>query len=260
MAREARVGNPPLKSIQDMKRKSERHGEYSYTTSDDGILAIWWKDNNILTVLSTDIGVNPATKCLRYSKETKRKEEVDCPSVIKSYNANMGGIDKSDMLVHLYKTPMKSKRWYMRFFAYCLDLCVCNAWLCYRRDYRGLGETGGLTLKNFRLQIYKSLSNQRPALPYRQPRSSTDTSPGDSTSTFQLPKAIRGHRSAIPNAPMRFDKILFHVPLHQTWQTCKHCSKKGHVIHSSLVCQVCKVHLCLNSERNCFVEYHEAVA
>ena len=30
-------------------------------------------------------------KCLRYSKETKKKEKVNCPSVIKSYNSNMGG-------------------------------------------------------------------------------------------------------------------------------------------------------------------------
>ena len=97
-------------------------------------------------------------------RETKKKEEVNCPSVIKSYNANMGGIDKSDMLVHLYKTPMKSKRWYMRLFAYCLDLSVCNAWLCYKRDCKSLGETRGLSLKKFRLEIYKSLSSKRPAL------------------------------------------------------------------------------------------------
>ncbi len=45
-----------------------------------------------------------------------------CPAVIKSYNANMGGIDKSDMLVHLYRTPMKSKRWYMWMVAYAIDV------------------------------------------------------------------------------------------------------------------------------------------
>ena len=223
-AREARVGNPPLKSIQDMKRKAVGRGEYSYITSDDDILAVRWKDSNIVTLLSTDVGVNPAAKCLRYSKETKKKEEVNCPSVIKSYNANMGGIDKSDMLVHLYKTPMKSKRWYMRLFAYCLDLSVCNAWLCYKRDCKSLGETRGLSLKKFRLEIYKSLSSKRPALLYRRQRTSTDTSPGASTNTFELPRAIKGHRSHIPDASMRFDNTLFHVPLYQTRQTCKHCS------------------------------------
>lgn len=54
------------------------------------------------------------------------KEQVSCPAVIKSYNANMGGIDKSDMLVHLYHIPMKSKRNFkekihMQIFAYAID-------------------------------------------------------------------------------------------------------------------------------------------
>ncbi|KAK3891500.1 hypothetical protein Pcinc_004590 [Petrolisthes cinctipes] len=111
-------------------------------------LVLRWKDNKPVTVLSTDLGLEPVSKCKRYSKGTKRKEDVDCPNLINCYNANMGGIGKSDMLVHLYRTPMKSKRWYMRLFAYCVDLCMTNAWLCYRRDCQSLGEKG-MCLKKF---------------------------------------------------------------------------------------------------------------
>ncbi|KAL1250765.1 hypothetical protein QQF64_018561 [Cirrhinus molitorella] len=57
------------------------------------------------------MGVEPICSVYRYCSDTKRKEPVNCPAVIKSYNANMGGIYKSDMLVHLYCTPMKFKRW-----------------------------------------------------------------------------------------------------------------------------------------------------
>ncbi len=223
-------------------------------TTDDGILALRWKDTKVVTVLSTDLGVEPISKCLRYSKETKKKEEVDCPNVIKSYNANMGGIDKSDMLVQMYRTPMKSKKWYMRLFAYCLDLSVCNAWLCYRRDCSALGETKFLSLKEFRLNLFQFASSRKPNI-HRRPRSSTGLSPevgSTSTSTFELPKSIRGQRSHVPATTVRFDMSLFHVPLFLNRQTCKHCSRQGHIIRSNFVCQVCKVHLCLNADRNCF--------
>lgn len=227
-------------------------------TSDDVILVVRWKDNNIITLLSTDIGVNPVTKCLRYSNDTKKKEEVDCPSVIKLYNANIGGIQKSDMFVHLYLTPMKSKRWYMRLFAYCMDRCVCNAWLSYWGDYRALGETRDLSLKDFRLEISRSLSSKKPAI-QRWSKTSREASPEGSTSTFELPRPIRGQQSPTPDASVRFNNYLFHVLCYQTRQTCKHCCRKGHTIRSNFVCLVCKVHLCLSAERNCFENYHEAV-
>lgn len=50
----------------------------------------------------------------------------------------MGGIDNSDMLVHLYRIPMKSKRWYMQMFANAVDVSLTNAWIMYRWDSKGL--------------------------------------------------------------------------------------------------------------------------
>lgn len=260
-ARDNRIGKPPLTTPKEMDKAAVDRGTYDYTTTDDGILALRWKDNKVVTMLSTDLGVEPVSACLRYSKVSKRKEEVICPNVIKSYNANMGGIDKSDMLVHLYRTPMKAKRWYMRLFAYCLDLTVTNAWLCYRRDCKALGETRGLCLKDFRVQLYHFASNKRPVVP-RQPRSFL-ASPGTSSSpstTCEIPKPIRGQRSHTPHASVRFDHTLLHAPIYTTRQTCKLCSRQGHIIRSNFLCRVCKVHLCLNAERNCFLDYHQPVA
>ncbi|KAK9976482.1 hypothetical protein ABG768_021687 [Culter alburnus] len=96
------------------KKKAVPHGMHDCVTSDDGILALRLKDNKVVTLLS-DLGVE--------------KEQVSCPAVIKSYNANMGGIDNSDMLVHLYRIPMKSKRWYMQMFANAVDVSLTNAWI-----------------------------------------------------------------------------------------------------------------------------------
>ena len=259
-ARDNRIGHPPLKGIKDMEKKSVPRGASDFMSTDDGILALRWKDNKVVTLLSTDLGLEPLSKCMRYCKDTKKKEEVECPSVIKSYNASMGGIDKNDMLVHLYRTPMKSKRWYMRLFAYALDLCVVNAWLLYRRDCKALDESG-LCLKDFRVQLFWFLSNQKPVI-LRPSRSSMSPQARTSSpsNSVEIPRPIRGHRSIVPDASVRFDKTMFHCPVHTSRQTCKHCSRQGHIVRSNIACKVCKVHLCCNSERNCFLVYHEAVA
>lgn len=59
---------------------------------------------------------------------------IDCPSLMLAYNQHIGGIELSYMLVHLFKTPTKSGRWYFPLFWYALDLCIYNAWLVYKRD------------------------------------------------------------------------------------------------------------------------------
>ena len=58
---------------------------------------------------------------------------VDCHDIVKQYNGAMGGVDLADMLISLYRTPWKSKRWYLRVLVHCMDICKVNAWLLYRR-------------------------------------------------------------------------------------------------------------------------------
>lgn len=44
-----------------------------------------WKNNKIVTVLSSDAGVEPLKTVLRYNKQQMKKVEVSYPSVIKEY-------------------------------------------------------------------------------------------------------------------------------------------------------------------------------
>ena len=57
---------------------------------------------------------------------------VDCTDIVKQYNGAIGGVDLADMLVSLYCTPWKSKRWYLRVLVHSVDICKVNAWLLYR--------------------------------------------------------------------------------------------------------------------------------
>ncbi|GLD73416.1 piggyBac transposable element-derived protein 2-like protein [Lates japonicus] len=159
------------------------------------------------------MGVEPMSSVIRYCSETKMKEPVSCPAVIRSFNANMGGIDKSDMLVHLYCTPMKSKR--------------CKA----------LG-VNGQSLKDFRIQVFRGASGQTSAKSSSRRRLSSSVE--SLTTSVDVPEPVRGHRSHTPNEAVRFDLSLFHAPVHAKHQTCKYCSRKGKIVRSNVVCRVCK--------------------
>ena len=246
-ARENRIGIPPLKSNKEMNKKSFSRGDYDYATS-NGILALRWKDNKNVTILSSDAGVEPMKKVKRYDRNTKKKLEVNCPSVIREYNGKMGGIDKSDMLTHLYKTPMRARRWYMRLFGYSLDLSVSNAWLLYKRDCKALGEKP-MGLKAFRLEI-SSFARGVKTLRSRSTRSSLEL-----PHVPHLPR--RGIRTAVPTDTLQFDTTKLHLPIFVSARlTCKYCSRKDDVHRSRWMCQVCMVSLCLSHSRNCFTPYH----
>ncbi|XP_030260438.1 piggyBac transposable element-derived protein 3-like isoform X1 [Sparus aurata] len=207
------------------------------------------------TISSSSMWEEPMSSVHQYCSDAKRKVQVSCPAITKSSSANMVGTDKSNMLVHLYRTPWNSKRWYMQLFAYAIDVSLTNAWVIYRRDCKALG-VAGLSLKNFRLQVFKDASSQKPIM-FCPRRSSTDLS-----TSVDVPRPVRGHRRHTPADSVRFgfDPSNFHAPVYTNRQTCKHCSRKGNIRRSNVTCRVCKVHLCLNAERNCFIDFHESAA
>lgn len=110
-----------------------------------------------MCLLSNDCGIMPFSTVKRWSKVSHAKIAVPCPSLILAYNEHMGGIDLSDMLVHLYKTPAKSKTWYVSLFGYILDLCIAHFWLLYKRD-SGLLNEKPMSPQWFRLAVAHSLN------------------------------------------------------------------------------------------------------
>nr|XP_053647228.1 piggyBac transposable element-derived protein 2-like isoform X4 [Cherax quadricarinatus] len=257
-----RCGKPNLVPVKQMEKNNVPRGTSDFQTN-DGILVVRWKDNKVVTLVTNDQGVNPVCVVERYNKGTKTKTQVHCPAVIKNYNAHMGGINKSNMLVHLHKTPMKSKRWYMQLFAYVLDLAVVNAWLLYCRDCKSLG-TKCMPLKIFRNEI--SITARSKGQKFGRSsirtttRASTSNSNGGSNDlpTLQLPVAMQYQRAARPDDSVRFDITLGHWPVLGKVRTCKYCSNKNNYTTSSFYCSVCKVNLCIKKDKNCFIHFHSS--
>ena len=109
-----------------MNKTTVPRGDMDFKSS-NGVVVVKLKDNKTVLMVSSASGVEPIPSILRYDKIVKCKKEVVCPQVVKSYNANMGGVDKSDMLCHLYRTPLEARRWYIPILGNFIDLSISNA-------------------------------------------------------------------------------------------------------------------------------------
>jgi len=68
----------------------------------------------------------------RWSTTSKTRIPVQRPAVVKEYNSFMGGVDLHDMLVEIYRTDIRSKRFYLRIIFHLIDMAVVNSWILYR--------------------------------------------------------------------------------------------------------------------------------
>ncbi|KAI8033663.1 hypothetical protein M5D96_013575 [Drosophila gunungcola] len=57
-------------------------------------------------------GVLPVHTVQRYSRKEKKIVQIEQPHLINLYNANMGGVDRSDQNISLYRSSVRGKKWY----------------------------------------------------------------------------------------------------------------------------------------------------
>ena len=62
----------------------------------------------------------------RWDQSSKRPILVPCPEIVKDYNSAMGGVDLADMLIALYRSPIKTHRLYLKVLIHCVDICKVN--------------------------------------------------------------------------------------------------------------------------------------
>ncbi|XP_064597857.1 piggyBac transposable element-derived protein 2-like [Liolophura sinensis] len=111
------------------KKQFEEKGRGSYDyRSAEGVLVCSWYDNKVVNVASNKCSVKPTTEVRRYDNKTKTYVNIECPALIKAYNKCMGGVDKCDMMLSLYRIKMKSRKWYRRLIFHMVDLALSNAW------------------------------------------------------------------------------------------------------------------------------------
>lgn len=236
-----RLRGCPLKADKQLAKSGR--GSYDQKVDDDKKIAIIkWYDNRAVVLASSYVASEPVTTIKRYSKAEKKRVEVCCPEIVKHYNAHMGGVDLSDMLVALYRTALKTRRWYMGIFSQILDICVNNAWLLYRRECALKNTPSDLNLKQFRLRVAEGLQLQGKIKRGR---------PSSQELGEQLPKKIRKPVTTRPGEDIRHD-MVGHFPVFTSKGRCKLCVKG----QTSVICRKCNQRLCFVEHRNCFLEFH----
>lgn len=152
----------------------------------------------------------------------------------------MGGVDLADMLVALFRTEMKSHRWYLPIFSQILDMCVNNSWILYRRHI-AVNNVQRLSLKKFRHHIIQGLLHYERQQPFK-----------NSDAVQPAPKTIiKTPCSVSPTTDVKYDGYN-HFPTFGSKGRCRLCTKG----QTTVMCIKCGMRLCLIPDRNCFFSFH----
>ena len=111
-------------------QKKKSRGTFDYKSTENKFVVVQWNDNNLVNVAF--LPVYAVDKVSRYSRKEKKRVLVEQPHLIHKYNSFMGGVDRCDQNISLYKVAIGRKKWYFPIIAYCLDIAEQNAWQLHR--------------------------------------------------------------------------------------------------------------------------------
>ncbi|XP_047135563.1 piggyBac transposable element-derived protein 2-like [Hydra vulgaris] len=227
-----RSRNCPILSEKEM-RKLNRGYIKEFVDTNNKIVVTSWFDNKRVLTLSNYIGKNPVGTCKRYDAKQKKKIEVKRPACIQIYNKFMGGVDKADMLLSLYCTRYRSKKWYHRLAFHLFSQAAVNSWIVY-------SEIGGnKPLVDFLADICISMIMN------------------ESTSMKNYENALPGSRSMravdIPK-DVRLDKHN-HWPVLLDVKNSQRCKYESCIKKTKYQCSKCKIYLCVANNK-CFLAFH----
>ena len=126
----------PHSTEKDLKKQDRGSFDYHADVS-SGLHVVKWFDNKYVLLASTFSGVRAKKTVQRWDSKKKQHFQVQCPHIVASYNASMGGVDLADMLIASYDTKIMTKKpWYLKIIFHIVDICKVNGWLLYRRHYK----------------------------------------------------------------------------------------------------------------------------
>ena len=86
-----------------------------------------WHDNECAQVCFNHSDPSAMSTIQRWDEARKKHVNIKFPNTIKEYNESMGGVDLADMLISVYRTHFKTKRWYLKILLHCVDISKINA-------------------------------------------------------------------------------------------------------------------------------------
>ena len=71
----------------------------------DGVITFLWRDNRVVTVLSTN--AQPQEQEVVQRRDDGHRVDVPCPEAMPLYQMYMGGVDRNDQLRQYYHVRLK---------------------------------------------------------------------------------------------------------------------------------------------------------
>ncbi|KAJ3640471.1 hypothetical protein Zmor_003765 [Zophobas morio] len=236
------------KLVEDKEMKKKGRGACDVSVSKDGVVITKWFDNKPIMVASNFIAVGNKDNCQRWDKKNKMYIEIPRPEAIALYNGNMGGVDKVDFLLSIYRSYRRSRKWTVRMISHAVDLALVNSWLEYRQHAAQLGlpKKKILDLWSFRQSVAEHLIlfKERP----KRGRPSAETE--------QTTPPRKRKTETRPHIEARFVGYE-HYPLVDNKKEATRCKMEKCKGKSHTICTKCDVHLCLQKDRNCFLNFHK---
>ena len=113
--------------------KKPRGFSESMVNSKSNLNIVTWNNSKTVNLLSSFVGVEPLSHCLRFNKVEKRRFRVSCPKIVLEYNQFMSSVDLCDMFMALYRIDRRSKRYCLRIVYYLFTVCCSNAWIIHKK-------------------------------------------------------------------------------------------------------------------------------
>lgn len=216
-----------------MKKQGRGHID-QFVDTQSGLVVCAWYDNRRVLTLSNYVGKDPVDQATRWDRKKKEEVKIARPASVATYNKFMGGVDKCDMFLALYRTKLKTKKWYHRIAFHLLSVAVINAFIIYK-------EVGGKgSLLHFLIDVCRSLC-----------ASVEEQSDSDSDGPLDLTRRRSLSAKDVPSH-IRYDRRNHWAIQHMDPQTCK---QDGCKRRSRFYCTKCQLYLCVTGT-NCFLNFH----
>ncbi|XP_052855098.1 piggyBac transposable element-derived protein 3-like [Drosophila gunungcola] len=257
--RKNRISSCRLLSDAELKKRGRGSFDTKYEVNNN-LICVKWFDNKSVQLLSSYEDHQPVGMCKRWSPKEKVYIDVVRPAIVGSYNKGMGGVDLADMLMELYKINHRSRKWYIRIFYWCLGTSMTNAWLLYRKNFHFLNPNQKyIPLIKFQMEVahellqctYSTSFEKKRGRPSNMQRENSIISLGSPTSSVSSNQSKKYKFQPNPTNSMRYD-CMEHWVVFTEKGRCRLC-KTGTPMSK---CIKCKVHLCCNNNKNCFMSYH----
>lgn len=216
-----------------LQKDARGHHQQKTAVADHGeITVVGWNDNRPVYLASNSNGSKPVSKVSRWSRVENKSVLISQPFIVSQYNKNMGGVDRCDQNISLYRISMRSKKWWWPLFAWTIDMVVQNSWILYRHWRSKEQET--MDLLSFRRYIANTLL-------VKFANTSKNSKPGRPRGLI-----LSGRKRVRPD--IRFDHKDHYQIASQTQKRCANCGK-----NTKRLCFKCDIGL----HDHCSADWHD---